>query len=400
MTPAEVRDEITTSGLRGRGGAGLPDRASSGTPSRRRPARPKYVICNADEGDPGAFMDRSVLESDPHRVLEGMAIAAYAVGASTGYVYCRAEYPLAVTRLRKAIREAAKHGLPGRADLDTQFSFEVDVRLGAGAFVCGEETALIASIEGGRGTPRPRPPYPAVAGPVGPADPHQQRRDVRQRRPHRPQRRRLVRRRSGPRRARARRCSRSPVGSSTPASSRSRWARRCGRSCTTSAAGSSTGAPFKAVQTGGPAGGCIPAQFLDMPVDYESLIERRLVHGLGRDDRHGRDHAAWSTSRSTSWTSAARSRAASASPAGSAPPSCGCCSTRSSRGEATDGRPRPDGAARRHGPRTSLCGLGQGAPNPIFSTLRYFRDEYTRAHRGAASARPACATIDSRRCAA
>ena len=154
---------ISRSGLRGRGGAGYPTGLKWNTVAKAT-GSPKVVICNADEGDPGAFMDRSVLESDPHRVLEGMAIAAYAVGASSGYVYCRAEYPLAVTRLRKAIREAAKHGYLGPSVMDSTFSFEVDVRLGAGAFVCGEETALIASIEGGRGTPRPRPPYPAVSG--------------------------------------------------------------------------------------------------------------------------------------------------------------------------------------------------------------------------------------------
>ncbi len=192
-TPAEVRDEITASGLRGRGGAGYPTGLKWNTVAKA-PGSSKVVICNADEGDPGAFMDRSVLESDPHRVLEGMAIAAYAVGASTGYVYCRAEYPLAVARLRKAIREAAKHGYLGPSVLDTQFSFEVDVRLGAGAFVCGEETALIASIEGGRGTPRPRPPYPAVSGLRGLPDADQQRRDVREHRADRPQRRGVVRR--------------------------------------------------------------------------------------------------------------------------------------------------------------------------------------------------------------
>ena len=163
MSPHEVREEMKTSQLRGRGGAGYPTGLKWSTVAKA-PGAPKYVICNADEGDPGAFMDRSVLESDPHRVLEGMAIAAYAVGASSGYVYCRAEYPLAVTRLRKAIREAGRAGYLGAGIMDTEFGFEVDVRLGAGAFVCGEETALIASIEGGRGTPTPRPPYPASSG--------------------------------------------------------------------------------------------------------------------------------------------------------------------------------------------------------------------------------------------
>ncbi len=163
MTPAEVIDEITKSGLRGRGGAGYPTGLKWGTVAKAV-GSPKYVICNGDEGDPGAFMDRSVMEADPHRVLEGMAIAAYAVGASQGYLYVRAEYPLAVKRLNTAIRQAQKAGLLGENIAGTSFSFTVSVRLGAGAFVCGEETALIASIEGKRGTPRPRPPYPAQSG--------------------------------------------------------------------------------------------------------------------------------------------------------------------------------------------------------------------------------------------
>ncbi|HTT33337.1 MAG TPA: SLBB domain-containing protein, partial [Methylomirabilota bacterium] len=163
MTPAQVVQQIAQSGLRGRGGGGYPVGLKWGTVAKA--AGPsKYVICNADEGDPGAFMDRSVLESDPHRVLEGMIIAAYAVGASRGYIYVRAEYPLAVKRLTSAIREARKYGLLGNGICGTTFGFDVEVRLGAGAFVCGEETALIASIEGKRGTPRPRPPYPAQVG--------------------------------------------------------------------------------------------------------------------------------------------------------------------------------------------------------------------------------------------
>ena len=160
MTPAEVVQEIVTSGLRGRGGGGYPTGLKWSTVAKMTDAQ-KYVVCNADEGDPGAFMDRSVLESDPHRVLEGMAIAGYAVGANKGYVYVRAEYPLAVERLTTAIRKAKRSGFLGSKVAETQFGFEIEVRLGAGAFVCGEETALMASIEGGRGQPRPRPPYPA-----------------------------------------------------------------------------------------------------------------------------------------------------------------------------------------------------------------------------------------------
>ncbi len=279
MTSAEVRDEITRSGLRGRGGAGYPTGLKWTTVAKAE-SIPKYVICNADEGDPGAFMDRSVLESDPFRVLEGMAIAAFAVNATEGYVYCRAEYPLAVARLRSAIRSAQRAGLLGAGIADSAFNFDVQVRLGAGAFVCGEETALIASVQGRRGTPRPRPPYPAVSGLWGqptlinnvetfatlPA---------------------ILRR-----------------GADWYAAighGKSRGTKvfaLAGRVVNTGlvevpmgmtlreivydiGGGIIDGRPFKAVQTGGPSGGCIPAQFLDMPVDYESLIEVGSFIGSG-----------------------------------------------------------------------------------------------------------------------
>ena len=163
MTPQEVIDEMKASGLRGRGGAGFP----TGTKwqfQKNEPGDEKYVICNADEGDPGAFMDRSILEGDPHAVLEGMAIMAYAVGAHLGYIYVRAEYPIAVSRLRIAIDQAHEYGLLGKDIFGTGFDFDIEIRLGAGAFVCGEETALIASIEGKRGMPRPKPPFPAAHG--------------------------------------------------------------------------------------------------------------------------------------------------------------------------------------------------------------------------------------------
>ena len=163
MTPKEVVDAMVTSGLRGRGGAGFPTGLKWGTVAKS-PGAKKYVICNADEGDPGAFMDRSVLESDPHRVLEGMAIAAYAVGADQGFIYVRAEYPLAISRLQTAIKQAKQLGLLGSGIFESPFNFNIDIRIGAGAFVCGEETALMASIEGKRGTPRPRPPFPAESG--------------------------------------------------------------------------------------------------------------------------------------------------------------------------------------------------------------------------------------------
>lgn len=163
MTPNGVIHRITESGLRGRGGGGYPTGLKWGTVAKAS-GELKYVVCNGDEGDPGAFMDRSVMEGDPHRVLEGMAIAAYAVGASKGFIYVRAEYPVAVARLTTALREARRRGLLGNSICNTTFDFDIEIRLGAGAFVCGEETALLASIEGRRGTPKPRPPYPAVSG--------------------------------------------------------------------------------------------------------------------------------------------------------------------------------------------------------------------------------------------
>jgi bidirectional [NiFe] hydrogenase diaphorase subunit len=166
MTPKEVVETMVKCGLRGRGGAGFPTGLKWGTVAKSSGTR-KYVICNADEGDPGAFMDRSVLESDPHSVLEGMAIAAYAVGADQGFIYVRAEYPLAISRLQVAIKQAKQMGLLGRGIFESPFNFNVDLRIGAGAFVCGEETALMASVEGKRGTPRPRPPFPAESGLFG-----------------------------------------------------------------------------------------------------------------------------------------------------------------------------------------------------------------------------------------
>jgi len=373
MTPAEVRDQITRSGLRGRGGAGYPTGLKWNTVAKA-PGIGKYVICNADEGDPGAFMDRSVLESDPFRVLEGMAIAAYAVGAKAGYVYCRAEYPLAVTRLRKAIREASRAGYLGASVLDTEFAFEVDVRLGAGAFVCGEETALIASIEGGRGTPSPRPPYPAVAGlwdrptlinnvetfaNVAP-----------------------IIRNGGDWFA--------AIGTET--SKGTKVFALAGRVVNTGlvevpmgttlreivfdiGGGIVDGRAFKAVQTGGPAGGCIPAQFLDMPVDYESLMGVGSFMGSG--GMIVMDDTSCMVNVAKYFMDFCREE------------SCGKCVPcrvgttqlwmlldRISSGQAImDDLTQMERLAAMV-QRTSLCGLGQGAPNPIFSTLRYFRDEY------------------------
>ena len=373
MTPAEVRDEITRSGLRGRGGAGYPTGLKWNTVAKAE-GSPRYVICNADEGDPGAFMDRSVLESDPHRVIEGMAIAAYAVGASEGYVYCRAEYPLAVSRLGKAIRAAGRAGYLGASILDTEFDFVVTVRQGAGAFVCGEETALIASIQGGRGTPTPRPPYPAVAGLW-----------------HQPT---LINnvetfanvapilRNGGDWYA----------GIGTATSKGTKVFALAGRVVNTGlievpmgttlrtivfdiGGGIVDDQPFKAVQTGGPSGGCIPAEFLDMPVDFASLIEVGSFMGSG--GMIVMDDTSCMVDVARYFMDFCREE------------SCGKCVPcrvgttqlymlleRITQGEASMDElaqlERLSGMVQ----RTSLCGLGKGAPNPIFSTLRYFRDEY------------------------
>jgi bidirectional [NiFe] hydrogenase diaphorase subunit len=373
MTSAEVRDEISASGLRGRGGAGYPTGLKWTTVAKAQGTR-KYVICNADEGDPGAFMDRSVLESDPYRVLEGMAIAAFAVHATEGYVYCRAEYPLAVSRLRTAIRLAQRAGYLGDNIMDTSFSFNVEVRLGAGAFVCGEETALIASVEGRRGTPRPRPPYPAVEGLWGKPT--------------------LINNvetfASVPTILRE-----GPETYATIGIGKSKGTKvfaLAGRVVNTGlvevpmgmslreiifdiGGGIIDGRPFKAVQTGGPSGGCIPAEFLDTHVSYESLIE--LGSFMGSGGMIVMDDTSCMVDVAKYFQDFCREE------------SCGKCTPcrvgttqmhmlldTISRGRATlddlAQLERLAGIVQ----RMSLCGLGQGAPNPIFSTLRYFRDEY------------------------
>ena len=373
MTSTEVREVVTASGLRGRGGAGYPVGLKWTTVAKAQGPQ-KYVVCNADEGDPGAFMDRSVLESDPFRVLEGMAIAAFAVHATEGYIYCRAEYPLAVSRLRTAIRLAQRAGFLGSGIGDTAFNFDVQIRLGAGAFVCGEETALIASIEGRRGTPRPRPPYPAVSGLWGCPT--------------------LLNNvesyanvptilRNG-----AEWYSKIGIGKSKG----TKVFALAGRIVNTGLVEVPMGTtlreivydigggiiddrPFKAVQTGGPTGGCIPAQFLDMPVSYESLIEVGSFMGSG--GLIVMDDTSCMVDIAKYFMDFCREE------------SCGKCvpcrvgTTQLymlldliTRGEATMADlaqlERLAGIIQ----RTSLCGLGQGAPNPIFSTLRYFRDEY------------------------
>src|SRR5215469_7529875 len=267
MKPQQVIAEITTSGLRGRGGAGYPTGLKWSTVAKATGTQ-KFVICNADEGDPGAFMDRSVLESDPHRVIEGMIIAAFAVGASEGFIYIRAEYPLATRRLQAAIPQAEQLGLLGANICGTPFSFRIQIRVGAGAYVCGEETALIASIEGKRGSPRPRPPYPAAEGLMGQPTLINNVETYANIPP--------IIRRGGAWYA----------GIGTATSKGTKVFSLTGQICHTGVVevpmgislremvfgiggGIPKGRKFKAVQTGGPSGGCIPAQFLDTPVDYE-----------------------------------------------------------------------------------------------------------------------------------
>jgi len=373
MTSTEVREVVTQSGLRGRGGAGYPT-GLKWTTVAKAPGTQKYVICNADEGDPGAFMDRSVLESDPFRVLEGMAIAAFAVHATEGYIYCRAEYPLAVARLRSAIRSAQRAGFLGKDIADTSFSFDVQIRLGAGAFVCGEETALIQSVEGKRGTPRPRPPYPAVSGLFNCPT--------------------LINNvesfASVP--TILRKGADWYAGIGIGKSRGTKVFALAGRIVNTGlvevpmgttlreiiydiGGGIPDGRPFKAVQTGGPSGGCIPAEHLDTQVSYESLIE--LGSFMGSGGMIVMDDSSCMVDVARYFMDFCRDE------------SCGKCVPcrvgttqlwmlldKICRGQADmfdlAQLERLAGVVR----KMSLCGLGQGAPNPIFSTLRYFRDEY------------------------
>jgi bidirectional [NiFe] hydrogenase diaphorase subunit len=373
MTPAEVLEEITRSGLRGRGGAGYPTGLKWNTVAKAV-SRHKYVICNGDEGDPGAFMDRSLMEDNPHRIIEGMLIAAYAVGADQGYIYVRAEYPLAIRRLKRAISQAEKLGLLGSNICGTPLSFDIDVRLGAGAFVCGEETALIASIEGRRGTPRPRPPYPAASGLWGHSTLINNVETFANIAP--------IIRNGGEWFA----------GIGTEKSKGTKVFALSGRVQNVGlievpmgislrdivfeiGGGIPDGHAFKAVQTGGPSGGCIPAEHLDMPVDYESLASIGSIMGSGgmiiMDDTSSMvDVARYFMEFSMG-------------------ESCGKCVPcrvgtaqmydileKFARGEATHDDLAMLEELCEMVKETSLCGLGQSAPNPVISTLRYFRDEY------------------------
>jgi len=373
MTPIEVIDRIIRSGLRGRGGAGYPTGLKWSTVAKTG-EQEKYVICNADEGDPGAFMDRAVLESDPHRVLEGMAIAAYAVGAQKGYIYVRAEYPLAVKHLKTAIKQAERMGLLGNSICGSRFSFHVDIRLGAGAFVCGEETALIASVEGKRGTPRPRPPYPAEEGLWGCPTLINNVETFANIAP-------IVRRGAE---------WFSSLG--TEKSKGTKVFALAGRVNNTGlievpmgitlreiiheiGGGIPDGKKFKAVQTGGPSGGCIPDQHLDSPVDYESLS--RVGSMMGSGGMIVMDETSCMVDVAKYFLDFCKSE------------SCGKCIPCRAGTEQmhailekiTAGEANAADLAMLEElcelvQNTSLCGLGQSAPNAAVTTLRYFRHEY------------------------
>ena len=373
MKPEEVIEEVKKSGLRGRGGGGFPTGVKWGF-TRNAPGDKKYVICNADEGDPGAFMDRSVLEGDPHRVLEGMAICAYAIGADEGYLYVRAEYPLAIKRLRSAIAQAEEIGLIGDNIFGTNFNFHVKIKEGAGAFVCGEETALMASIEGMRGVPRSRPPFPAVSGLWG----------------------------------KPTNINNVETFANVPQiiTNGSQWYASIGTEKSTGTkvfaltgrinhtglaevpmgitmreiiydigGGIQGGKKFKAVQIGGPSGGCLPEELLDMSVDYDSLLEVGAMMGSG--GLVIMDESTCMVDISKFFLSFTQAE------------SCGKCTpcregtkrmleilTRITEGQGKEGDIELLETLAKNIKLTALCGLGQTAPNPVLSTLKYFRSEY------------------------
>jgi len=373
MDADKVLDEMKKSGLRGRGGAGFPTwmkwKFTRAVPSDR-----KFVICNADEGDPGAYMDRSVLEGDPHSVIEGLMISAYTIGASKGYFYIRAEYPLAVERVKLALAQAYEYGLLGDNILGSNFSFDIDIRLGAGAFVCGEETALIASIEGKRGTPRPRPPYPSVKGLWDKPTAINNVETLANIAP--------IITRGGDWFA--------SIGTVTSKGTkvfavtgkvknsglvevpmgitiREIVFEICG--------GTISGKPIKAVQTGGPSGGVIPAEFLDTPVDYENLQKLGSIMGSGGMIVMDEDDCMVDIAKFYLGFCVDES--------------CGKCAPCRIGGfqmlhilnNIADGKGKLEDLAQLKRisfamQKASLCALGQTAPNPVISTTRYFEDEY------------------------
>ena len=373
MTAEEVCSTMVKSGLRGRGGAGFPT-GLKWDMVRKAPGERKYVVANGDEGDPGAYMDRTLMESDPHRVLEGMAVAGFAVGADQGYIYVRGEYPLAAKRLEKAIRQAERKGLLGSRILDSNFNFRIDIRMGAGAFVCGEETALMQSIMGRRGQPVPRPPYPANRGLWG-----------------------------GPTLINnvetfgnitciILKGAEYYASFGTDKTKGAKIFALAGKVNNTGlievpigitlreivfdiGGGIPDGRPFKAAQTGGPSGGCIPAEYLDTPIDYETLQKLGSIMGSGglivMDDRSCMPDVAKFFMEFCMDESCGK---------------CGPCRggtvqmhrilVKITNGSATIADLTKLEELCLMVKEASLCGLGNTSPNPIYSTLRYFRDEY------------------------
>jgi NADH:ubiquinone oxidoreductase subunit F (NADH-binding)/(2Fe-2S) ferredoxin/Pyruvate/2-oxoacid:ferredoxin oxidoreductase delta subunit len=373
MTPEEVVEEMKESGLRGRGGGGFPTGLKWAF-AQRAQGDTKYVVCNADEGDPGAFMDRSVLEGDPHSVIEGMAIAAYAIGAKKGFVYIRAEYPLAVKRLQNAINQAKEYGLLGENIFGTDFSFDLEIRLGAGAFVCGEETALIASIEGYRGEPRTKPPFPANKGLWGKPT--------------------IINNvetfaNVAPIILKGAKWFRSLGSEKSPGTKVFALAGKVNnvglvevpmgitlREVIFDIGGGIRGnKKFKAVQTGGPSGGCIPAEYLDTPIDFDTLTALGSMMGSGGmivmdEETCMPDVAKFYLEFSVE-------------------ESCGKCTPcrignvrlLETLDKITSGRATMEDLERMRVlgetiKDSALCGLGQTSPNPILSTMHYFKDEY------------------------
>jgi NADH-quinone oxidoreductase subunit F len=373
MSPQLVIDEITRSGLRGRGGAGFPTGIKWGF-ARKSQGSQKYVICNADEGDPGAFMDRSVLESDPHNVIEGMLIAGYAIGASEGYLYVRAEYPLAIHRLEIALEQARERGLIGETILDSDFDFNISIRQGAGAFVCGEETALMASIEGKRGMPNFRPPFPAQSGLWG-----------------KPTNINNVETLANVswiilNGANAYNALGTEKSKGTKVFALAGKIARGGlievpmgislkEIVFDIGGGTSEGLDFKAVQMGGPSGGVIPASMADTPVDYDSITKTGAIMGSG--GLIVMDESACMVDVAKFFLNFTQDE------------SCGKCTfcrigtlrmrevlDRIAQGEGKEEDLAHLQELAQGVKRASLCGLGQTAPNPVLTTLRYFRDEY------------------------
>ena len=373
MKPMDVVNEITKSGLRGRGGAGYPTGLKWSLVAKATSDK-KYVVCNADEGDPGAFMDRSILESDPHRILEGMAIAAYAVGAQQGFIYVRGEYPLAINRLNTAIRQARKLGLMGTQIFESSFDFRIDIRIGAGAFVCGEETALMASIEGRRGMPRPRPPFPAESGLWGHPTLINNVETYSNITP-------IIRNganwfaKIGTEKSKGTKVFALAGNISNTGLIEVPMGTTIDEIVNDIGGGVPDGGKVKAVQTGGPSGGCIPANVFDTKIDYDSLMAVGSIMGSG--GMIVMDDTANMVKIAKFFIEFCMDE------------SCGKCIP--CRAGTVQIKKILDKILEGNGTQkdmknlsdlcdvvrsTSLCGLGQSAPNPVLSTLRHFNEEY------------------------